>query len=140
MPGGDTDIYINPANFASVYAGGLSQAQVAIASVVQRPITASALADPAEVGPPAATPKWEIVAVHDNAIPTKAEFFMADRCRRNGPGALPRAVAGADCCRRPARVPGYAPWNARAEAGVPSGLLRAGIRSMTMRCQPPSRS
>lgn len=77
-PGG-TDIYINPADFASVYAGGLSPAQVAIASVVQRPITAAALADPATVNPPAATPKWEIVALHDNAIPTKAEFFMAAR-------------------------------------------------------------
>jgi pimeloyl-ACP methyl ester carboxylesterase len=77
-PGG-TDIYINPADFASVYAGGLSKAQVAIASVVQRPITAAALGDPATVDPPAATPKWEIVALQDNAIPTKAEFFMAAR-------------------------------------------------------------
>jgi|HubBroStandDraft_6_1064221.scaffolds.fasta_scaffold18680_3 pimeloyl-ACP methyl ester carboxylesterase len=77
-PGG-TDIYINPADFASVYAGGLSPAQVAIASVVQRPITAAALSDPATVNPPAATPKWEIVALHDNAIPTQAEFFMAAR-------------------------------------------------------------
>jgi pimeloyl-ACP methyl ester carboxylesterase len=79
IPGGGTDIYINPADFASVYAGGLSPAQVAIASVVQRPITAAALGDPATVDPPAATPKWEIVALHDNAIPTKAEFFMAHR-------------------------------------------------------------
>jgi pimeloyl-ACP methyl ester carboxylesterase len=77
-PGG-TDIYINPADFASVYAGGLSPAQVAIASIVQRPITAAALSDPATVNPPAATPKWEIVALHDNAIPTKAEYFMAAR-------------------------------------------------------------
>jgi pimeloyl-ACP methyl ester carboxylesterase len=75
-PGG-TDIYINPADFAKVYAGGLSKAQVAIASIVQRPITAAALSDPATVNPPAATPKWEIVALHDNAIPTKAEYFMA---------------------------------------------------------------
>jgi pimeloyl-ACP methyl ester carboxylesterase len=79
IPGGGTDIYINPADFAAVYAGGLSKAQVAIASVVQRPITAAALGDPATVNPPAATPKWEIVALHDNAIPTKAEFFMAHR-------------------------------------------------------------
>jgi len=79
IPGGGTDIYINPADFASVYAGGLSPAQVAIASVVQRPITAAALGDPATVDPPAATPKWEIVALQDNAIPTKAEFFMAAR-------------------------------------------------------------
>jgi pimeloyl-ACP methyl ester carboxylesterase len=77
-PGG-TDIYINPADFASVYAGGLSPAQVAIASVVQRPITAAALGEATTVDPPAATPKWEIVALEDHAIPTQAELFMANR-------------------------------------------------------------
>jgi len=35
------------------------------------------------VDPPAATPKWEIVALQDNAIPTKAEFFMASRAHAN---------------------------------------------------------
>ncbi|HEY1918761.1 MAG TPA: alpha/beta hydrolase [Streptosporangiaceae bacterium] len=77
-PGG-TDIYINPADFASVYAGGLSPSEVAIASVVQRPITAAALNDPATVNPPSATPKWEIVALEDHAIPPRAEKFMAAR-------------------------------------------------------------
>lgn len=79
IPGGGTDIYINPADFASVYAGGLSPGQVSIASVVQRPITAAALGEATTVDPPAATPKWEIVALQDNAIPTRAEFFMANR-------------------------------------------------------------
>jgi pimeloyl-ACP methyl ester carboxylesterase len=101
IPGGGTDIYINPADFASVYAGGLSAAQVAIASVVQRPITAAALADPATVDPPAATPKWEIVALQDHAIPTKAEYFMAARAHahvvavnsgHDVPAAAPRVV------------------------------------------------
>jgi pimeloyl-ACP methyl ester carboxylesterase len=77
-PGG-TDVYINPADFGAVYAGGLSPAQIAIASVVQRPITAAALGDPATVNPPASVPKWEIVALQDHAIPTQAEFFMAKR-------------------------------------------------------------
>jgi pimeloyl-ACP methyl ester carboxylesterase len=72
-PGG-TDIYINPADF-----GGLSPAQVAIASVVQRPITAAALAEATTVNPPASTPKWEIVALDDHAIPAQAELFMASR-------------------------------------------------------------
>lgn len=31
------------------------------------------------MNPPAATPTWEIAALHDNAIPTKAEFYMASR-------------------------------------------------------------
>jgi len=79
-PGG-TDIYINPADFGAVYAGGLSPAQTAVAAVTQRPITASALADPATVNPPASVPKWEIVALEDHAIPTQAEIYMANRAR-----------------------------------------------------------
>jgi pimeloyl-ACP methyl ester carboxylesterase len=77
-PGG-TDIYINPADFGEVYAGGLSPAQTAVAAVTQRPITAAALADPATVNPPASVPKWEIVALEDHAIPTQAEIYMANR-------------------------------------------------------------
>ncbi len=77
-PGG-TDLYINPADFGEVYAGGLSPAQTAVASAVQRPIAASALQDPATVNPPASVPKWEIVALEDHAIPTRAEIFMAMR-------------------------------------------------------------
>ena len=38
-----------------------------------------ALSDPASVSPPASIPKWEIVALEDNAIPTQAQFFMAER-------------------------------------------------------------
>lgn len=62
-----------------MYAGGLSASQIAVASVVQRPIAASALQDPATVNPPASVPKWEIVASDDHAIPAKAEIFMANR-------------------------------------------------------------
>src|ERR1700753_3554780 len=77
-PGG-TDIYVKPADFGAVYVGGLSQPQVAVAAVTQRPITAAALAEPATVNPPAGVPKWEIVALEDHAIPTKAEVFTAQR-------------------------------------------------------------
>jgi pimeloyl-ACP methyl ester carboxylesterase len=77
-PGG-TDIYVNPADFGAVYAGGLSKSQTAVAAVTQRPITAAALAEPTTVNPPASVPKWEIVALEDHAIPTQAEEFMASR-------------------------------------------------------------
>jgi pimeloyl-ACP methyl ester carboxylesterase len=96
-----TDIYINPATFGQVYAGGLSQRQIATAAVEQRPITASALGDPATVNPPASTPKWEIVALQDHAIPTATEFFMAKRAGativttnsgHDVPAAQPRVV------------------------------------------------
>jgi pimeloyl-ACP methyl ester carboxylesterase len=96
-----TDIYINPVDFGQVYAGGLSPSEVATAAVEQRPITASALSDPATVNPPASTPKWEIVALQDNAIPTKTEFWMAARvhaavvtanCGHDVPAARPGIV------------------------------------------------
>jgi pimeloyl-ACP methyl ester carboxylesterase len=53
-----TDIYINPADFSEVYAGGLSRSDIAVAAVVQRPITAAALAEATTVNPPASVPKW----------------------------------------------------------------------------------
>lgn len=74
-----TDIYVNPSTFGQVYAGGLSESKIANAAVVQRPIQASALSDPATVNPPAATPRWAIVALKDNSIPTKAQVYMAER-------------------------------------------------------------
>jgi len=76
-----TDIYVNPATFGQVYAGGLSPRAIGIAAAVQRPIQASALSDAATVNPPASIPKWEIVALEDNAIPTKAQIFMAQRAQ-----------------------------------------------------------
>jgi pimeloyl-ACP methyl ester carboxylesterase len=96
-----TDIYINPADFGQVYAGGLAPSEIATAAVEQRPITASALSDQATVNPPASTPKWEIVALEDHAIPTKTEFFMALRahatvvtanCGHDVPAARPLIV------------------------------------------------
>lgn len=76
---GGTDLYVNPSTFGKVYAGGLSPAAVANAAVVQRPITAAALGEPATVAPPAGVPKWEIVALEDHAIPTVTQKFMAAR-------------------------------------------------------------
>jgi pimeloyl-ACP methyl ester carboxylesterase len=97
-PGG-TDVYINPATFGSVYAGGLSPSQIAVAAVEQRPIQASALGDPETVNAPASVPKWEIVALHDNAIPTQTEFWMAQRAH----ATIVTANSGHD-------VPAAQPW------------------------------
>lgn len=76
---GGTDLYVNPSTFGKVYAGGLPPAAVALAAVVQRPITAAALGEAATAGPPASVPKWEIVALEDHAIPTVTQKFMAKR-------------------------------------------------------------
>lgn len=78
-PTGGTDLYVNPATFRKVYAGGLSRSEAALAAVTQRPIAASALGEATTVDPPAKTPKWAIVALEDNAIPTVTQRFMAQR-------------------------------------------------------------
>ncbi|MFT4225464.1 alpha/beta fold hydrolase [Micropruina sp.] len=78
-PTGGTDLYVNPATFRKVYAGGLTRSQAALAAVTQRPIAASALGEATTVDPPANTPKWAIVALEDNAIPTVTQRFMAQR-------------------------------------------------------------
>jgi pimeloyl-ACP methyl ester carboxylesterase len=78
-PGGLTDVYIDQGKYGEVYAGGLSPAQIRVAAATQRPITAEALADPATAAAPASTPKWEIVATEDHAVPTKLEEFMGQR-------------------------------------------------------------
>lgn len=101
-PGG-TDIYISPTTFGRVYAGGLSRAETDIAAVAQRPIAASALSDPETVATPTAIPKWEIVALDDNAIPTTTQSFMAARAKarvvtthsgHDVPAAQPKVVTG----------------------------------------------
>ena len=78
-PGGLTDVYIDQDKYGQVYAGGLSPSRIRVAAATQRPITAQALADPATLAAPASTPKWEIVATEDNAVPTKLEEFMGRR-------------------------------------------------------------
>ena len=78
-PTGGTDLYVNPATFEKVYAGGLSHSEAAVAAVVQRPIAAAALGEATTVNPPVKTPKWAIVALEDNAIPTVTQRFMAQR-------------------------------------------------------------
>lgn len=79
LPGGDTDVYIQPGKFGSVYGNGLSAAGVLDASVTQEPIAFSAFSDKATVNPPEATPKWAVIATQDHAVPTKAQEFEASR-------------------------------------------------------------
>lgn len=101
-PTGGTDLYVNPATFQKVYAGGLSRSEAAVAAVVQRPIAAAALGEATTVNPPAKTPKWAIVALEDNAIPTVTQRFMAQRAGarvvtthsgHDVPAASPKLVA-----------------------------------------------
>jgi len=74
-----TDIYLRQDKYGQVYAGGLSAADIRVASVTQRPITLAALTDPATAAAPADLPKWMVVATDDHAVPTPLQYFMAQR-------------------------------------------------------------
>lgn len=76
---GRTDLYIRPEKFGQVYAGGLSDAQIAIAAFAQRPVTSQALGGAVTQVPSAGVPRWQVVATGDNSVPTELQRFMAER-------------------------------------------------------------
>jgi len=79
LPGGDKDLYIRQEKFGAQFAAD-APAQVArLMAVTQRPITASALNEPA--GAPAwkSVPSWFVYGDRDLNIPAAALAFMAER-------------------------------------------------------------
>lgn len=90
LPNGDTDLYIQQAKFGSQFAADVSPQVTAILAATQRPITASALNEPA--GAPAwkSIPSWVIYGDRDLNIPAAALAFMAERAHARET----RAVAG----------------------------------------------
>lgn len=77
-PGG-TDLYVKPESFRALFAGDRSAADAAVSAASQRPIEASALAEPAVHAAPKQIPAYALVATQDQAIPPQAERFMAHR-------------------------------------------------------------
>lgn len=73
------DTYIKASAFHALFAGDRSASQAAVGAATQRPITQSALTEPAAAGVPAGIPLYAIVASQDKAIPPAAEKFMAQR-------------------------------------------------------------
>jgi pimeloyl-ACP methyl ester carboxylesterase len=74
-----TDAYIKPADFRSILANDLSPQQAAELAATQRPLSASALAEPS--GAPAwkNIRSWDVIGTADHAIPAAAQEFMAKR-------------------------------------------------------------
>jgi pimeloyl-ACP methyl ester carboxylesterase len=107
-PGGVTDVYIKPALFRSILANDLPARQAAELAATQRPIAATALAEPS--GPPAwaSIPSWAVIGTADHAIPPAAQEFMAARAHAtvtkinashlsliSRPGAVARVIEAA---------------------------------------------
>jgi pimeloyl-ACP methyl ester carboxylesterase len=78
-PPGDVDLYLKPDVFARSFAGDLPAKQSAMLAAEQRPLAASAAAEPS--GSPAwtAIPSWYVVGTADRVLPAAEQEFMATR-------------------------------------------------------------
>jgi pimeloyl-ACP methyl ester carboxylesterase len=78
---GKQDLYIQPAKFHAQFAADVPAAQAAEMAVTQRPVAASALAEPSGVAAWKKVPSWMIYGSADRNIPAAVLKFMADRAR-----------------------------------------------------------
>jgi len=78
-PSGDVDLYIKPNLVPGCFATGLPASQAAVIATTQRPLTASAFAEPS--GPPAwkTIPSWAVIGTADQVIPPAELTLMAKR-------------------------------------------------------------
>ncbi|GIE01501.1 alpha/beta fold hydrolase [Paractinoplanes durhamensis] len=91
MPGGQVDLYIDPAVFRANFGGDLSGKDAALLAIAQRPASGAALGEPA-AGPQAwhTIPSYDLISGADRIIPPAAQRFMAARA-----GATTQVVKGA---------------------------------------------
>ena len=73
------DLYIDQQKFHAVFASDVDEATAALMAVTQRPIAATALADPATKAGWKTIPSWTMITLRDLAIPAESMRFMAER-------------------------------------------------------------
>jgi pimeloyl-ACP methyl ester carboxylesterase len=79
--GEDTDLYVNPQAFGSVFASGLPEALTPILQATQRPLAASALSEKAPAPAWKSIPSWAVLSTQDLVIPPDEQQFMYDRAK-----------------------------------------------------------
>jgi len=79
LPGGDKDLYIRQEKFGAQFAADVPAQVTRLMAVTQRPITASALNEPAVAPAWKAIPSWFVYGDRDLNIPAAALAFMAER-------------------------------------------------------------
>ncbi|WP_436532305.1 alpha/beta fold hydrolase [Actinoplanes sp. HUAS TT8] len=91
LPGGQVDLYIDPAVYHPNFAGDLPAEEAALLALTQRPASGAALGEPAS-GPQAwhTIPTYNLISGADRIIPPAAQKFMAERS-----GAHVETVPGA---------------------------------------------
>ena len=82
LPNGmkDTDLYVAPSKYRTLFTGRrISESQALALAAVQRPVTLSALTEPATRAAWRHIPSWAVIGTKDTAIPPAAQVFMARR-------------------------------------------------------------
>ena len=79
LPGGDTDLYIQPAKFHAQFAADVPAEQAELMAATQRPVTQEALAEPSRFATWRSLPSYVIYGSADRNIPAAAMAFMAER-------------------------------------------------------------
>jgi len=73
------DLYIEQERFRAVFAADVPEEVAELMAVTQRPIVADALADKATQTAWKVTPSWNVVTLHDLAVPAESQRFMGSR-------------------------------------------------------------
>lgn len=81
---GEKDLYIQPSKFHTQFAADVTGAQAKLMAATQRPITAGALAEPAEKTAWKDIPSWFVYGDSDKNIPPKLQGWMAERANSKG--------------------------------------------------------
>ncbi len=82
LPGGGTgtDLYVDPAKYRELFTGPKVSAADALAyAAEQRPVTESALNEPATAAAWRTIPSWDVIGTKDLAIPPASQRYMAHR-------------------------------------------------------------
>ncbi|MGL3820153.1 alpha/beta fold hydrolase [Sphingopyxis sp. R3-92] len=79
LPGGGTDLYIQPGKFHDQFAADLPKLQTALMAATQRPVTLEALSELSRYAAWKSLPSYVIYGSGDRNIPAAAMRFMAER-------------------------------------------------------------
>lgn len=91
LPGGGTDLYIQPAKFHAQFAADVPAAEAATMAATQRPVTQAALAEPSGVASWKSLPSYMIYGSADRNIPPAVMKFMAERAHARKTVEIPGA-------------------------------------------------
>jgi pimeloyl-ACP methyl ester carboxylesterase len=78
IPGG-VEVSIDPAFFAEVFAADLDPADAAFMAIAQRPLSATALEEPADAAAWRTKPSWAVLPMQDRAIHPDVHRFSYER-------------------------------------------------------------